>query len=273
MTAAYPAPITFNSYARRWGRYQSAHIFKRLHDATVRDSYAEARPRLKQQYWNVFNFNIHTAWRDHDELLKEAGALLEEACGFRGDSPFECGVVDLTESNDADRVKTYDFLSLAASAQLGWMEADEFRQEARRRKAYIKDSDIEALAGWFRLYGFEEERRRVIVRVREDVGAWSDDELGEPQVLNGITLELDGVDWLADMNRHLRGRKFVATLCRQHKPIDLRIALRLPPMFPLFEFRDRHDNTGSIAFARAALLLNVVLRDRNFNCGGGAIIA
>jgi hypothetical protein len=86
-----------------------------------------------------------------------------------------------------------------------------------------------------------------------------------------VELDAPGVEWLNDINPHLRRRKFVATLC-PIPPNDLRYRLRLPPMFETLPFESSDGAKGSIAFARDALLLNVALKELNIFCGGGAII-
>jgi hypothetical protein len=78
--------------------------------------------------------------------------------------------------------------------------------------------------------------------------------------------------WLGDLNPHLRRRKFVATVCLLH-PNELPYRLRLPPLFEILPFEARDGVTGSIAFARAALLLSVALQERRLEAGGGAMIA
>jgi hypothetical protein len=90
-------------------------------------------------------------------------------------------------------------------------------------------------------------------------------------VIEGVELDVSGVDWLNELNAHLRRRKFVATLCLI-PPNDLRYRLRLPPMFELLTFEARDGTTGCIAFAREALLLSVALKERRVTCGGGAMI-
>jgi hypothetical protein len=111
----------------------------------------------------------------------------------------------------------------------------------------------------------------VQVALRDAVGTWSADELGEPRVLDGVELDVAGVDWLSELNAHLRRRKFVATLCRI-PPDDLRYRLRLPPMFEVLTFEARDGTIGSISFARQALLLSVALKERRIESGGGAMI-
>ena len=66
-------------------------------------------------------------------------------------------------------------------------------------------------------------------------------------------------------------RQFVVTVCHLH-PAELRPFLYLPPIFRLYDYTDLDGQTGTITFAREALLLHVALQQRNVDCGGSAII-
>lgn len=268
--SAYPSPVAFKSYAREWGWIQSAHVYYKLSRGTIRDSYEIARTHLKQYYWDTFGIGVARALRDYHDLQTEAKQIVEEAQSFRGDSPFECGVIDPTETG-ADGVKRYDLLSLAANADLDWLGPDEFGKEAHQRGVALSSTTIDQMAGWFRFRQFSEIRRSVTILLRDTVGAWSADELDEAQVIEGVELEVPYADWLNDLNPHLRRRKFVATVCLM-QPNELRYRLRLPPMFEVLPFEARDGTTGSIAFAREALLLSVALKERHVTSGGGAVI-
>jgi len=268
---AYPQPVSFESYARRWGWVQSAHVYYRLSNKTIKDSYETARAHLKQTYWDVLGISTGRALSDYLELMKGARQIAEEAQSFRGGSPFECGVIDLSEAG-ADSVKRYDLLTLAANADLDWLEPDEFKRQVAQRGAAFSPTAIEQMAGWFYFRGFNDTRRAVTILLRDAVGTWGADELGEPRVIEGVELDVAGVDWLNELNAHLRRRKFVVTLCLI-PPNDLRYRLRLPPMFELLTFEARDGTTGCIAFAREALLFSVALKERRVACGGGAIFA
>ncbi|MBN1887855.1 MAG: type I-D CRISPR-associated helicase Cas3' [Thermoflexales bacterium] len=267
---AYPQPVSFQSYAREWGWVQSAHVYYKLSRKTIKDSYETAREHLKQHYWDVLGISTGRALREYAELTKDARQIAEEAQSFRGGSPFECGLIDDSEAG-ADSVKRYNLLTLAANANLEWLGQERFKREAAQRKATLSTAAMEQMTGWFRFRGFGDAWRAVVILLRESVGSWSADELGEPQVIDGVELDVSGVDWLNELNVHLRRRKFVATLCLIH-PNDLRYRLRLPRMFELLPFVARDGAEGSIAFAREALLLSVALKERRVPCGGGAVI-
>lgn len=281
---AYPAPCEFRSYAQKWGWIQSAHVYTQLFSPTVKDSYIGVRERLKADYWNAFHVSTGRALQNYRDLKVEARQIVEEAQSFRGGSPFDCGVIDestlakLPGSNEVpskeeakDKVKHYDLMMLAANADLEWLGPQEFARIAKTYGASLATMEVEEMAGWFRLRGIGSERKNVTIMLQQEVGAWGADQWGEVQVIDGITLAVPFVDWLNDLNSHLRQRKFVALLCLC-APKELIYKLHLPPMFEVYPFISRDGLEGSIAFARDALMLHVAIEERGFSCGGGAII-
>jgi CRISPR-associated endonuclease/helicase Cas3 len=268
---AYPTPTQFKDYARHWGRIQCAHVYSSLSQAPVRDTYTQTRENLKSLYWQTFSINVFQAIKDTRAWRKECQPLLEEAQSFRGGSPLQCGVIDETE-NGRNQVKRYSLLTLAANANLNWLGRDEFNVIARQLYDNHLPFPTDDLAGWFRFHGFNDKWRPVIIKIDHPVGEWSSDKLGTPQVLNRIRLDMDGADWLNALNRHLVQRNFVVTLCLT-PPSELRYKLYLPPLFQLYEFHSPLDgSSGTVAFARQALLLHVALLNGRVDCGGGAIL-
>ncbi|MBM4459098.1 MAG: type I-D CRISPR-associated helicase Cas3' [Chloroflexi bacterium] len=281
---AYPSPFEFRSYAQKWGWIQSAHIYMRLCSPTVKETYTSVRERLKNDCASTFGFKLGRALLEYKDLKASAGQIIEEAQAFRGGSPFDCGVVDesplanlygageaLNKEVMKDKIKRYDLMMLAANADLDWLEPEEFAEIARKHGANLSKTEIEDMAGWFRLRGIGAERKQIVIKLNQEVGAWGADRWGEVQVIEGVTLVVDYVDWLNELNRRLRQRKFVALLC-QGEPKELMNRLGLPPMFEIYKFISRDNLEGSIAFAREALMLQVALKERHFSCGGGAVI-
>ena len=266
---AYPPPARFPGYARTWGWVQSVRVYSQLHKYVVRDTYSQALPNLRAHYWHTFNINIGPKWQEYNDLSEEAPQLVREAQSFRGDSPWECGIVDYTESGKG-LVKRYNLLSLASNGDLRWIDRDKFTDTAKKQWDGYVPFDVEKLAGWFEFHGFIPERRKITIDLNHRVEWWSSEKFGQPLVLSKIELNGEGLPWLNSLNRHLRQRKFVVTLCKTH-PYDLRTQLYLPPMFSLYEF-EAIDHKGTIAFARHALLLHVALQGRRFDCGGSSAI-
>lgn len=268
--SAYPPVATFDAYTRAWGWVQSTHVYYRLGNAKIRGGYETARDALKKHYQEITGLSIKHALFKYRELSTEAPAIVSEAHSFRGGSPFDCAVLDESEPG-RDAIKSYDLLSLTANGCLEWLGLEIFKREVEQRGAAFSITRLEKMAGWFRFLGFNPERRPIRFILRDALGSWSAEELGEVQVIDGVELDMSGVDWLSDLNDHLRRRKFVVTICLL-TPDELRYRLYLPPMFGLWPCEGKDGVLGSIAFARDALLLNVALKERRIVCGGGAVI-
>jgi hypothetical protein len=163
-----PGAVLLHAQRRCAGRHTD--VYYRLSNKTIEDSYETARAHLKQTYWDVLGISTGRALNDYLELMKGARQIAEEAQSFRGGSPFECGVIDLSEAG-ADSVKRYGLLTLAANADLDWLEPDEFKGQVAQRGAAFSSTAIEQMAGWFRFRGFSEARRAVTILLRDAVGA------------------------------------------------------------------------------------------------------
>lgn len=267
--AVYPPPAQFYDYARQWGRFQSMQVIESLSSKTVWDTYLQTRRDLTQFYWKTFRISTNQAARmEFRAMRQEQPQLLDEARSFRGGSPLQCGLVNQTEPTQP--ILRYNLLSLAANADLTWLEREEFEAELDRCKLRERFS-TEGLAAFFRLRGFAAQRRPLTILIDHRVAEWSAERLGQPIVLDRLRLEMDGVDWLNALNHTLPRRKLVVTLCLTPAQ-ELRRRLYLPPLFELYDFRSADGHSGTIAFARQALLLHVALQQRGYDCGGGALI-
>ena len=265
----YPPPARFPTYARTWGWMQSVRVYSQLHKYVVRDTYSQSLPNLRAHYWYTFNINVGQKWQEYNELIAEVPQLVHEAQSFRGDSPWQCGIIDKTESGKG-LVKTYNLLSLAANGDLRWIGREKFADITKQQWGGYIPFDVEKLAGWFEFHGFIPEQRKITIDLNHRIEWWSSEKFGQPLVLSKVELNGNDLPWLNSLNRHLRQRKFVVTLCKAH-PYDLRAQLYLPTIFSLYEF-EAIDYKGTIAFARHALLLNVALQRRQFDCGGSSAI-
>jgi CRISPR-associated endonuclease/helicase Cas3 len=267
--AVYPPPAQFPLYAREWGRLQCAHVLRSLSRKTVYPTYTDTRSALVSLYWKTFKINAREAREEYEALLADKQQpLLDEARSFRGGSPLQCGLINLTESPPT--AQRYNLLSLAANGELSWLDRQEFDDELKKRQ--IRPSfPLDDLAGFFLFHGFAERRRRLDIHVNHQVDDWSADRWGRPIILDRIELDGDNLDWLGALNSHLRRRKLVVTMC-QTAAADLRYRVYLPPFFELYNFRSMDGRVGAIAFARQALLLHVAMQQRGYDCGGGPMI-
>lgn len=269
--SAYPSPTGFKSYAREWGSMQSASVYYKLGHPTVRDVYARTREQLKEDYRAVFGIHILREMQRLRQLNDDRQSkLVDEARAFRGTSPFACGLIDQTEQG-AQRVKDNDLLRLAPNFEMKFLPFEQFEQEAQHAGITRLPPRYKDYVAHFRLYGPTAERRSMTIRLNANVGSWSAGEFGEAAVIDRIELDVEGAPWLADVNDRLRRRELVALLCLC-QPRDLQYRLRLPPLFQLYPFVARDGLSGTIAFARDALLLQVAIKEKRFECGGGSVI-
>jgi CRISPR-associated endonuclease/helicase Cas3 len=270
---AFPSPTDFAGYAQAWGSLQSARVVKGFGVYIVRGQYADAVQQLAQSYHRAFRTSINGQLGRLRALLENQQALVDEAVSFRGGSYFACGVVDETEER-ADRFKSYDLFSLIANGHLNGLTENEFWHEVDRADVKRRPLERANPIGFLRLYGFRPERTNYRIRLERDLMGWGTDRFGVATVVKGVTIECDEfISGLNDINRRLEQRSIPALLCLgQEHPLEWKRRLRLPMLFPLFAFVSRDGLQGTIAFGREALLMDVALRHRSIDCGGGAII-
>ncbi|MBX3001343.1 MAG: type I-D CRISPR-associated helicase Cas3' [Caldilineaceae bacterium] len=270
---AFPSPTDFAGYAQGWGSLQSARILKGFSAYTVRGQYQQAIQELAQLYQKTFRMSMNGQFGRLRSLTENQKVLVDEAVSFRGGSHFMCGVLDETEEG-AEKIKTYDLFALLANGRLEALTEEDFwnavDQAGLKRRTIERSHPI----GFLRIRGFRPERTNYRIQIERDLMEWGADRFGVATVLTGITVESDEfVPGLNDINRKLERRQLPALICLSPKhPLEWKAQLRLPMLFPLFAFKSRDDLQGIIAFGREALLLDVALRHRGIDCGGGAII-
>ena len=269
---AFPPTADFANYARCWGGLQSARVWKGLNQYPVRGGYEEVRQKLGEQYNATFNINVDKQVGRLKYLAETQKPLVKEAIAFRGGSYFTCGILDMTESG-ADQIKTYDLFSLIANADLGILTEDEFQQAVADARLAWKPFERQKPIAFFRLFGFLEERTNFKVKLQRDVLDWGAERFGVASVVKGVTVDAEGIPSLNIINRSLQRRELPALICLgvENHPLELKRRLRLPMLFPIYEFESRDGLVGSIAFGREALLLDVALKYRNIDTGGSAI--
>ena len=264
----------FAQYARYWGGLQSARVIGELGQYVIRGGYETLRQNLAQRYQRTFKINLGQKAREYKNLREQQPLLLDEATAFRGGSYFTCGVLDLGEQG-SDQIKTYDLFSLIANGNLDILSTDEFWHQVDRFGLARRPLERQEPLAFFRLHGFRAERTQYWIELQQDLIDWSADRFGVATVLTGVTLDTmftQEIPALNAINRTLEKQKVPALVCAGHNPFDLKRRLRLPLLFALYELRSRDGLTGTIAFGREALLLDVALKYRQIDCGGQSII-
>jgi CRISPR-associated endonuclease/helicase Cas3 len=270
---AFPQLTDFAGYAQAWGGLQSARVLKGFNAYMVQGQYQESVQSLARRYQAAFRVSMNGQLGRLRSLTKNQKPLLEEAIAFRGGSYFTCGVLDMTEDGK-DQIKTYDLFSLIANGDLGLLDEDEYWQVIDRAGLPRRPFERQSPIGFFRLWGFRSERTNYNIVIERDLMGWSAEHFGVATVLTGVTVDADSVPGLSEINRRLQRHSFPALICLgQQHPIELKRRLRLPLLFQVFAFKSRDHLRGTVAFGREALLLDVTMRHRGIDCGGGAIFA
>lgn len=257
--AVFPSAARRQEYLSDWGRFQPWHVLAQLSKTPIRATYSNLLQRLRVRYGKVFRTSMHAA-RTDALAYKNAGLfrLVEEARAFRGGSPFDCGVL-MEEEPEPLR---YDLFWLLANAELLPLDRSAFCAEVQRRDFSAKPFEHERIVAFFCVQRLRPEREEVRVNLSRarDVD-WSVESCGVAQVISGVQVAC-AVPWdLNDLNRHLRGRAFVATIIPGYHPLDLRRELWLPALLPMHRYE--HDSgTGTIAFGRPALELDSILQHK-----------
>lgn len=264
---AFPPPTTFPAYLRRWGRFVPANVIANLASPPIRDAYAGIREQLQARYEQTFNISLGKTWGAGKRLKDEGRELLvKEAQAFRGGSPFAAAV--LTPNGRGEFTpQTYDLFWLLANAELDLLDEESFL-------ATLPPSSLEAAAikraqpcAYLRLRDYRTERSDLLIRLPPAIADWDATRQQNAQVLQGIKVELTGPPWLNELNRRLVPRKVIGLIIPGLHPLDVARRLRLPLLFPVYRYEDTNGVTGSIAFARQALLLDTALYYRPLDTG------
>ncbi len=271
--SAFPVSTDFAEYAQRWGSLQSARVLKGFGAYVVRGQYQEAVQQLAQRYQVAFQTSMNGQFGRLRTLTESQKELVEEAVSFRGGSYFTCGVLDETEEG-AEQIKSYDLFSLIANGRLEGLTAEEFWLAVDRAGMERRPLERTEPIGFLRIRGFRPERTNYRIQLERDLMNWGAERFGVATVLTGVTVECDEfVPGLNAINRKLERKALPALLCLgQQHPLEWKRRLQLPMLFPLFAFESRDGQHGTVAFGREALLMDVALRHRGIDCGGGAII-
>jgi len=263
----------FEGYYKRWGAFQSLSLGSKLANKTIQQQYAGSLAVFQKHCEQVFDrpFNqlsgLVRGWAQEWQKLsgkKEGNPIYEDACSFRGSSPLQCGLYDLTEANDADRFKTYDLSGILSNLEIElWTEAAFLRslQEiATRTQQPIAKGRFAHCLAFMKLVSYREERSNWKFTypgdLTEPANAW------KVQVLTGLQIWQPDNRWAGDLNKRLRQQGLVCYLLR--RPVsEVRVRLQLPMHFQIYPISDQHSIHDAIApyaiaFGQSALLLDTL---------------
>jgi CRISPR-associated endonuclease/helicase Cas3 len=269
----FPQPARFDHYARIWGRFVPAKVIQTLSSKQLKASFASVSTELFPRYAALIQGRMGDALREwRDRVAAGEELLISEAQSFRGGSPFDCGLLN----DQAAEPLTYDLFWLLANAQLELLGHDPFLAEVRRR--YGPDADRPFKRGFqkffFRWRGLRERREQVTVLLTPEVAAWGVEHHQCAQVLPGIRLDCAGHEFLPKLNANLIDHPCVGLIIPGHEPRQVQRSCYLPPGVSLWPYRadsaDAGTQTGTVAFGRAALLLDSRLRVKPFSSASDA---
>lgn len=261
----------FQGYYSRWGAVQSFRLFYDLGHRTV-PHYAESREKFREICEQVFNTNLKSVagrvrgWAQEWQQLsgKKGNPIADDACSFRGSSPLQCGLYDLTEPHEVDRFKTYDLPGILSNLEIEfWTEAAFLRslqETSTRTKQPIPKGRFAHCLAFMKLVNYREERSNWTFAYSGDLADKAS--ARRVQVLTGIEIYQPENRWVAEINRRLKKEGLVCYIVR-HPVQEVRLRLRLPMHFQIYPIRDHysfHDATApyAIAFGQSALLLDTL---------------
>jgi len=261
----------FRGYYSRWGGYQSLAIASRLHHKTIRQQYAGSVVAFTENCEKVFNQKLRSlfsrvkGWEaDWKELSGQpkGNPIYEDACSFRGGSPLQCGLYDLTEDNPADRYKTYGLPGVLSNLEVEvWTKAAFIRsleETAKTTGQPLPKGRFEYCLVFLKLRAYREERLNWKFTFPGDLSRHSN----QVEVLTGLEIWQPDNPWASDLNKKLRQQGIVSYATAQ-TVANIRFQLRLPMHFQIYPISDRgsyHDAVPpySVAFGQSALLIDTL---------------
>lgn len=262
----------FHGYYRRWGAVQSFWLYYQLSDRTIQQQYAQSQEKFQQACEQVFETSLRSqagriqGWAKDWKALsgKSGNPIAEETASFRGSSPLQCGLYDLTEANEADRFKTYDLPGILSNLEIEtWTEAAFIRtlkETAERTGQPIAKGRFAHCLAFMKLRSYREERLNWKFTYSGDLQPIAD--AWKVQVLTGVEIWQPENYWIGEINKRMKKQGLVCYVLR--RPVaEVRMRLRLPMHFQIYPVSDRysyHDPTSpyAIAFGHSALLLDTL---------------
>lgn len=283
ITEQYRQINDFRGYYRRWGAVQSFWLFYQLGDRTIKEQYAQSREKFQADCEQVFETSLKSqagriqGWaKEWKELSGKSGnPIAEEAYSFRGISPLQCGLYDLTEAQEVDRFKTYDLPGILGNLEIEmWTQAGferTLQETAQRTGVAIAKGRFAHCLAFMKLRSYREERLNWKFTYSENLQPIAD--AWKVQVLTGVEIWQPENHWIGGINKHLKKEGLVCYVI--HRPVtEVRMRLRLPMHFQIYPMSDQYSINDptcpySIAFGHSALLLDTLAY--TFKSEGGEI--
>jgi CRISPR-associated endonuclease/helicase Cas3 len=263
----------FEGYYKRWGAVQSVALGRQLSQSAVKSQYAGSVQKFQQACEKVFEtrfsqvFGRIKGWTEewaHLSGQKTGNPIAEDARSFRGSSPLQCGLYDLTEANERDRFKTYDLPGVLSNLDIEmWSKSaflDTLDKTARLTGQPIAKGRFKHCLGFMKLRGYREERLNWKFTYPGDLQPIAD--AYRVQVLVGLQVWQPDNPWASSINQSLKQQALVCYVLR--KPVrEVRLRLQLPMHFQIYPVSDAnsvHDANApySVVFGQSALLIDTL---------------
>ncbi len=263
----------FQGYYSRWGAVQSMRLCRQLGHPTVKQQYEVSQKKFQVDCEQIFNTSLKQVFARSKEWEREwhqlsgkdkGNPIAEDAASFRGSSPLQCGIYDLTENNELDRFKTYDLPGILSNLEIEPMtEADFMRSlyyTVQSAGQPIAKGRFKHCLAFMKLRSYREERLNWRFTYSGKLEAIAD--AWKVQVLTGIEVWQPDNYWISEINKRLKQQALVSYVL--HLPVaEVRSRLRLPMHFQIYPISDQysfHDSTApyAIAFGQSALLIDTL---------------
>jgi CRISPR-associated endonuclease/helicase Cas3 len=274
----------FEGYYKRWGAVQSVSLGRQLSKNAVQSQYADSVQKFQSACEQVFEtrfnqvFGRMRAWASEWQELtgqKSHSPITEDAESFRGSSPLQCGLYDLTEQNELDRFKTYDLPGILSNLEIEMWSKQGFlntlQATTKRTGQPIAKGHFEYCLGFMKLRGYREERLNWKFTYAGDLQPIAD--AWKVQVLTRLQIWQPDNPWVGAINRRLQQQGMVCyVLPRPVREVSLRLQLPMHfQIYPISDLNSVHDAIApySVAFGQSALLIDTLAH--RFRQDGGEI--
>jgi len=273
----------FEGYYKRWGAVQSFNLLFDLKHPYIQQQYGGSLQRFQSGCEAVFDTSLKKvagqvrAWAHEWQQLsgKKGNPIAEDAKSFRGSSPLQCGLYDLTEPSEGDRFKTYDLPGVLSNLEIEmWSKSaflDMLDETAKHTGKPIAKGRFKHCLGFMKLRSYREQRLNWKFTYPGDLQPIAD--AYKVQVLLGLQVWQPDNPWANSINQRLKQQALVCYVLR--KPVrEVRLRLQLPMHFQIYPISDTnsvHDANApySVAFGQSALLIDTLAH--RFRREGGEI--
>lgn len=283
----------FKNYYSRWGALQSFDLHCRLGHRTIAQQYEGSRKQFQADCEGVFKVNLgkvagkckalKAEWQEKfpkpDGSKRTGNPIAEDASSFRGSSPLQCGLYDMTEPNEGERFKTYDLTGILSNLEIEPMTKAEFmrllKETSERTGQPIPQSRFDYCMGFMKLLSYRDERSNWRFTYNGDLKEIADS--WKVQVLSGIGIWQSDNRWIGKVNERLKEKAIVAYVLNRSVS-EIKARLLLPMHFQIYGICAQQTlldpvPSYAIAFGQSALLLDTLAYTFKNKKGGEIWIA